>query len=85
MIIAARTRERGPVSVRRAGYAVAVIVNAALAFSSTPGPVGRRCRSSTEDTRQVLPLVNLSLAAGVIANIVYLANDAPWVKRSVTW
>ena len=80
MIVAARTRERGPVSVRRAGYGVAVIVNAALAFLVNAWPGWEAVPFLTEDTPQVLPLVNLSLAAGVIANIVYLANDAPWVK-----
>ena len=31
-------------------------------------------------TGQVLWLVNLSLAAGIAANVVYLAYDPPWVR-----
>ena len=80
MIDAARTFERGPVSVRPGGYGVAVIVNAALAFLVNAWPGWEAVPFLTEDTPQVLPLVNLPLAAGVIANIVYLANDAPWAK-----
>jgi len=34
----------------------------------------------TSDTGQVLWLVNLSLAAGIAANAVYLAYDPPWVR-----
>jgi hypothetical protein len=34
----------------------------------------------TDDTRQVLGLVNLSLAAGLVANLVYLTQDAPVVN-----
>jgi hypothetical protein len=34
----------------------------------------------TSDTGQVLWLVNLSLAAGIAANAVYLAYDPPWLK-----
>ena len=34
----------------------------------------------TSDTGQVLWLVNLSLAAGIAANVVYLAYDPPWLK-----
>jgi hypothetical protein len=32
------------------------------------------------DMNQVLWLVNLSLAAGVAANVVYVAYDSPWLK-----
>jgi hypothetical protein len=34
----------------------------------------------TSDTTQVLWLVNLCLAAGIAANLVYLAYDPPWLK-----
>ena len=34
----------------------------------------------TSDTAQVLMLVNLCLAAGIAANLVYLAYDPPWLK-----
>ena len=34
----------------------------------------------TSDTGQVLWLVNLSLAAGIAANAVYLAYEPPWLK-----
>jgi hypothetical protein len=34
----------------------------------------------TSDTTQVLWLVNLSLAASIAANLVYLAHDPPWLE-----
>lgn len=34
----------------------------------------------TSDAGQVLGLVNLSLAAGLAVNVIYLACDPPWLK-----
>ena len=69
---------------RRAGYVAAVVVNAALLFVLNVQPGWQALPFLTSATDHVLGLVNLSLAAGLAANLVYLAHDPPWVKSLVT-
>jgi hypothetical protein len=71
---------RQSVATRRAGYVIAVFINATLLYLVNVWPGWQAVSFLTEDTRQVLGLVNLSLAAGVVANMVYLVHDAPWLK-----
>jgi hypothetical protein len=73
-------RKRAPVASRRVGYAVAILVNAAMLFAVNRWPGWDAVPFLTTDTREVLALVNASILAGVIANTVYLANDARWVR-----
>lgn len=71
---------RPSVAVRRVGYAVAVAINAALLYVVNVWPGWQALPFLTEDTGQVLALVDLSLVVGVVANVVYLTYDAPWWK-----
>jgi hypothetical protein len=71
---------RPPAGARRAGYGVAIGFGAALLFVLNGWPGWQAVPFLTSSTDQVLWLVNLSLAAGIAANIVYLAYDPPWVK-----
>ena len=72
--------QRPPAGTRRVGYSVAIAFNAALLFVLNGWPGWQAIPFLTSDTVQVLWLVNLSLAAGIAANAVYLAYDPPWVK-----
>ena len=65
---------------RRAGYLVAVVVNAVLLFILNGQPGWQAVPFLTSATSQVLGLVNLSLAVGLAVNLVYLAYDPPWLK-----
>jgi hypothetical protein len=65
---------------RRAGYLVAVVVNAALLFVLNGQPGWQAVPFLTSATTQVLGLVNLSLAVGLAINLLYLAYDPPWLK-----
>jgi hypothetical protein len=65
---------------RRAGYVVAAVVNAAMLYVINVWPGWQAVPFLTGETRQVLGLVNLSVVVGLVANLVYLANDAPWLK-----
>lgn len=67
-------------AVRRAGYLAAVVVNAVLLFVLNGQPGWQAVPFLTSATSQILGLVNLSLAAGLAVNLVYLAYDPPWVK-----
>ena len=70
----------GPAVGSRAGYGVAVGFGAALLFVLNGSPGWQAIPFLTSDTTQVLWLVNLSLAAGIAANLVYLAYDPSWLK-----
>ena len=73
----ARSRSAG---ARRAGYLLAIGFSAALLVVLNGSPGWQAVPFLTSDTGQVLWLVNLSLAAGIAANVVYLACDPPWVR-----
>ena len=71
---------RGSVATRRIGYVIAALFSAALLYLVNVWPGWQAVSFLTDDTRQVLGLVNLSLAVGLAANLVYLVQDAPWLK-----
>jgi len=65
---------------RRAGYGLAILFSTALLVILNGSPGWQAMPFLTSDTTQVLWLVNLCLAAGIAANLVYLAYDPPWLK-----
>jgi hypothetical protein len=71
---------RPSAGARRAGYCIAIAFSAALLFVLNARPGWQAMPFLTSDAGQVLWLVNLSLAAGIAANVVYLAYDPPWVR-----
>jgi len=77
---AAERARRPSAGARRAGYGVAIGLGAALLFVLNGAPGWQAIPFLTSATDQVLWLVNLSLAAGIAANAVYLVHDSPDVK-----
>lgn len=73
-------RRRPPTATRRVGYAVAVLVNAALLYAANVWPGWETIPFLTEDTERVIRLVNASIMVGLAANIVYLVRDPRWLK-----
>jgi hypothetical protein len=71
---------RPSAGARRAGYGLAIVFSTALLIVLNGSPGWEAISFLTSDTTQVLWLVNLSLAAGIAANLVYLAYDPPWLK-----
>jgi hypothetical protein len=71
---------RPSAGARRAGYGLAILCSTALLIVLNGSPGWQAIPFLTSDTSQVLWLVNLSLAAGIAANVVYLAYDPPWLK-----
>lgn len=65
---------------RRIGYAVAIAVNVVLFLLVNVWPTWRILPFLTEATLDVLPLVNLSLIAGVVVNVLNLLLDLAWVR-----
>lgn len=64
----------GP-TARRFGYGVAAGVNAVLLYLLNARPGWDAAPLLTDDTTLVLAAVNASLAAGLVANLVYLVAD----------
>ncbi len=71
---------RTSVAARRFGFGVAAVVNAAIWYVINVWPGWQQVPFLTEETTVVLWLVNISLIAGVVANVVFAAYDPPWVK-----
>ena len=74
-----QTGSRSSPGARRAGYVVAVLVNAVLLWLVNVYPGWQALPFLTDDVTDVLPWVNVSLAASLAANLVYLVTDAPRV------
>jgi len=73
-------RRPGRVGARRAGYAVAAGINGLLLFGINVTPGWSVVPFLTPDMAAVLPWINASLAAGILANAIYLFRDTPGVK-----
>lgn len=71
---------RPPVAARRVGYLIAAGINVVLLYLVNISPGWEAVPFLTEDTRQVLGLVNLSLVAGLVCNLVYVLVDPTWLK-----
>jgi hypothetical protein len=71
---------RPSAGARRVGYCFGILFSTALLVVLNSWPGWQAIPFLTSDTEQVLWLVNLSLAAGIAANVVYLAYDPPWLK-----
>lgn len=65
---------------RRIGYAVAVAVDLALLHLLNRNPGWQAVPFLTEDMERVIGVVNLSITAGLVANLVYLVWDPEWLR-----
>ncbi|MFB4294700.1 hypothetical protein ACBI99_44200 [Nonomuraea sp. ATR24] len=73
---------RRPAVARRTGYSIAAVVDGALLYAINAHPGWRSAPFLTSDTLRVLPLVNLSLIAALIANVVFLGRDPHWMRAT---
>lgn len=71
---------RAGAPARRVGYLIAALINGALLYFGNVWPGWQVLPFLTDDTRQVLDIVNVSLIAGIVVNVVYLFLDPPWLK-----
>lgn len=76
---AVAVKRRPPVAARRAGYVVAGTINVILLYLINGRPGWDAAPFLTADTTRVLALVNLSLVAGVVVNLVQVVRDPPWL------
>jgi CHASE1-domain containing sensor protein len=73
-----RTAHTRPSKAARGfGYTVAAVLNAVLLYLINVRPGWRAVPFLTEDTTRVLVVVNLSLVAGIVANLLFVLYDPP--------
>jgi len=74
-----RTRQQSRAS-RRGGNLVSVLINGVLLYLLDAHPGWRSIPFLTPATAQVIGLVNLTLVAGIVANVVYFAVEPRWLR-----
>lgn len=74
------SRRRPSVMARRSGYVVAFLVNGAMLIGANWWPGWEVVPFLSDETPQVLGLVNASIIAGLVANAVYVVWDPPRLK-----
>lgn len=75
-----RTKPRPTLAARRTGYVVSVLLNAAMLYAINVWPGWDTVPFLTDDTVDVLDLVNASIVVNLAANVVFLLRDPPRVK-----
>jgi hypothetical protein len=80
MTVTASAR-RPSAAARRVGYVLAAVINAGLLVLVNTWPGWEAVPFLTADTNQVIGLVNATLIASTLANLVYVAADPPWLKN----
>jgi hypothetical protein len=73
-------KTRPPVAARRFGYLIAAGINGVFLYLINVSPGWQVVPFLTENTGQVLGLINISILANVAANLIYVVYDAPWWK-----
>jgi hypothetical protein len=80
--IAPTTRPRPARAARQFGYLVGALVNLVLLWLVNVRPGWEVVPFLTPEMAQVLPLVNASMAAGLVAQLVYVVADPRWLRAS---
>ena len=71
---------RPSVAARRSGYIVAAAVNGLVLYLVNRRPGWEALPFLTQDMTKVLGLVNASILAGIVTNLVYLFADPPRLR-----
>ncbi|WP_200938540.1 hypothetical protein [Cellulomonas sp. Root137] len=79
---ATSSRPRPPRSARRVGYLIGALVDGAILWLVNISPGWQVVPFLTPELGSVLPLVNLSIAVGLVANLVYVLVDPPWLRAA---
>ena len=72
--------DRAPEQGRRAGYVIAVAINAVLLWVSHQLLDWGWPRFLTGDFEELLPVITLSLVASMVVNALFVVADPPWFK-----
>ncbi len=77
---AAPTKPRPSPATRRFGYFVAVLVNVAMLIVVNNLLAWDILPFLTDNFERVIPIINVSLGAGILVNLLYLFADPAWFK-----
>lgn len=72
-----RSKSRG---ARRGGNLASIIINGVLLYLINAHPGWQAAPFLTPAAAQVIGLVNLTLAAGIVANVVYFIIEPRWLR-----
>lgn len=70
-------------TTRTIGYLIAVVVNAVMLVIVNNLLEWGWFSWLTEDFELILPILNISIVASIVANLVYVAYDANWFKSLI--
>ncbi len=68
------------VAYRRIGYVVSILVGAAILYAANRWPGWDAVPFLTDETPQVLGIINISLLVGIVLNALYFVSDRPRLK-----
>ena len=74
------SKARPPPGTRRFGYLVAVLVNVAMLIVVNNLLAWDILPFLTSGFDRVVPIINVSLGASILVNLIYLSYDAGWFK-----
>lgn len=77
--MATTTAHRPSTATRRLGYVFGTLAGVIGLFLINIWPGWERVSFLTSETSEVLWLVNVALLAGIVADLVYLVYDPPWL------
>ena len=72
--------DRAPGQGRRAGYVIAVAINAVMLWIAHQLLDWGWPRFLTEDFEELLPVITWSLVASIVVNALFVVADPPWFK-----
>ncbi|MEZ0448055.1 hypothetical protein [Cellulomonas sp. ICMP 17802] len=75
-------RARRSRSVRRTGYLVGALVNGVLLWLVNVSPGWHVVPFLTPEFARVVPLVNAAIVVGLVADLVYVVSDPPWLRAA---
>lgn len=73
------SRRRSPAS-RRLGYGIAIALNVVFIYLINEWPGWASVPFLTEDTSDVVPVINAGLVVSIVANAIYLIADPRWLR-----
>ena len=76
------TSDRRSPAVRRLGYVVAIVVNGVMWYLVHQLPDWEWARFLTPDFDELLPWIDRSLGATIVANTLFLAYDPRWFRSA---
>lgn len=79
-VVPVKQKTRPSLASRRFGYSLGIVINVLLIFAINEWPGWQEVPFLTDETADILPLLNASLVISIVVNAVYLIRDPRWFK-----